>query len=513
MSFQQVESIRTEDFDAAVTVSGDWWHLTAHGDQPILLNPVGFTPYTLYELTVRVGTSSSNKTITLRHGEMTFKLPRYSSHTITLHYDGSPIELLGADSLHWHAPSSKVKRFVAAEEGTPASQISVEMEIYNLYDAFALNSSRLDDATLDAAPIPANTIVLDSESAILNTYRLLDRATEWKFVPVMDGMSQVKVTRGVEVEGAALAAQIGTATFVIPKARDPRSMRITKGVEVRIVNFKLRKVLFTGKIESVQISPVKETGYNTVTITAHDRVAELASIARYGNVTDEKELPEDRIRRLLAPHEIPYLLEESFNPNNLFLTRTVYESSLVQHLDLVANSLSSPWYIRADNAVIFTGDSNATDPLFKLSDRVNPSFIEADATWQSSEISTAIKVTNLKALLNEDAEWNAYEETYTALDPKGRWKAWGMKTTEVTTNLYAGAAALAQRLAQKAADAMQLREVTIDSLNNPELASTELMTRIDTEFRGENQIATITGIIHTIRPDFWHTTFTLTRIR
>lgn len=121
--------------------------------------------------------------------------------------------------------------------------------------------------------------------------------------------------------------------------------------------------LFTGKLRDMR------TDYRRLqhgrppapitTIVAVDAVADHDAVTRYGAIptTGEETFP-DRIRRLAqtatAPLEIPDFLDMRGNPPDpVMLGRTVYESSVSNHLTLACNTVRAMWWVDPDGVTRF----------------------------------------------------------------------------------------------------------------------------------------------------------------
>lgn len=121
--------------------------------------------------------------------------------------------------------------------------------------------------------------------------------------------------------------------------------------------------LFTGRVRDIETNWIKVTGRRTLvpvtTIVAVDAVSDLDATTRYGAMPPSgSETFRERIARLSQSTAVPIVLPNEGDYLDYLgqpyqLGRTVYESSVSNHLTLACNSVGAMWWLDPAGAVRF----------------------------------------------------------------------------------------------------------------------------------------------------------------
>lgn len=179
-----------------------------------------------------------------------------------------------------------------------------------------------------------------------------DNSTSEKLRPVTDltGACQViDIDRGGTTEGRILAVQTGTCNVSLLGDYS----HVQPNAELIVDHRQVTGRLFTGRVQDVSVVYTVKAGRRSAhtVITATDAVATLANTMRYGVVGAKT--PSARLGALMASApEVPTAPLGTVLPE-LYprLADLVYESTLANHLDLLATSLGQAWWVDRDGLV------------------------------------------------------------------------------------------------------------------------------------------------------------------
>ena len=382
---------------------------------------------------------------------------------------------------------------------------------------FILGKSRLSRAALTHYQIEPGTFIIGQSRLGEGVIKPTPLAYWWR--NVTNPATSISTRRGIQWDGLNAGAEAGTIGAKIYNALDPRAIGAIWGTPLRCFHIPTRTPIFNGAVSSTKVTPAKDGTY-TVNIQGADKVQELASIKRYGCVNAEKQTWQQRASDLLDRHRIKWQAIEATSPRNIPMARTVYESTLVSHLDLLASTQRGIWWLnRAGVVCICPGNPKAT-PAYTLTDThaddataLNPwYYTQAAAGFDSVNLVTEVEVTNQGAKQDENGKWQADETTYPGVVNPTLAATYGTRTGQITVNATSRENALF--LAASAVNAQDpktaLTACTVNALTKLDAAlSVDVMTPVLTVIRGERSTAYISSINHEITPYEWLTNLEL----
>lgn len=175
-----------------------------------------------------------------------------------------------------------------------------------------------------------------------------------------DDVSAITSSRGGNLNGVTIRNRPGMLTLTI---RDVEIDRVApqfyreQPIRLTHINGTTESRLFTGWVRDVEqhyggTNPTTRRPRTFVTITAVDAIARHDETTRYGAIPPEGgETLADRVARLRASAAAPIAIPEDDYLDTfdrpIMLGRTVYESSLSNHLTLAANTTGAMWYVDA----------------------------------------------------------------------------------------------------------------------------------------------------------------------
>lgn len=400
----------------------------------------------------------------------------------------------------------------------PAEMVELDLAVPRASaNLFILGKSRLSRAALTYYQIEPGTFILGTSRLGEGVIKPLPLAYWWR--NVTNPTTSISTRRGIQWDGLNAGAEAGTLGAKIYNALDPRAIGAIWGTPLRCFHIPTRTPIFNGSVTSTKVTPAKDGTY-TVNIYAADKVAELASIKRYGCVNKEPQTWQERAADLLDPHGIKWQPIPAITPRNIPMARTVYESTLLSHLDLLASTQRGTWWLnRAGVVCICPGNPKAT-PAYTLTDThadddtaLNPwYYTQAAAGFDSVNLVTEVEVTNQAAKQDEQGKWQADETTYPGVINPTLAATYGTRTGQITVNTTSKENALF--LAASAVNAQDpktaLTGCTVNALTKLAAAlEVDVMTPVLTVIRGERATAYISSINHEITPYTWLTNLEL----
>ena len=420
------------------------------------------------------------------------------------------------------ANSTKIKiipaRTLKHAPAIPAEMVELDLAVPRASkNLFILGKSRLSRAALTHYQIEPGTFAIGQSRLGEGVIKPTPLAYWWR--NVTNPATSISTRRGIQWDGLNAGAEAGTIGAKIYNALDPRSIGAIWGTPLRCFHIPTRTPIFNGSVTSTKVTPAKDGTY-TVDIQGADKVAELASIKRYGCVSAEKQTWQQRASDLLDRHRIKWEPVPAIAPRSIPMARTVYESTLVSHLDLLASTQRGVWWLnRAGVVCICPGDPKAT-PVYTLTDThegddtaLNPwYYTQAAAGFDSVNLVTEVEVTNQAAKQDEKGAWQADEVTYPGVINPTLAATYGIRTGQITVNTTSKENALF--LAASAVNAQDpktaLTACTVNALTKLDAAlEVDVMSKVLTVIRGERSSAYISSINHEITPYTWQTSLEL----
>ena len=400
----------------------------------------------------------------------------------------------------------------------PAEMVELDLSVPRASaNLFILGKSRLAMAALTHYQLEPGTFILGSSRLDEGVIKPTPLAYWWR--NVTNPTTSISTRRGIQWDGLNAGAEAGTIGARVYNALDPRAIGAIWGTPLRCFHIPTRTPIFNGAVTSTKVTPAKDGTY-TVNIQGADKVQELASIKRYGCVSAEKQTWQERAADLLDPHRIKWEPVPAMTPRNIPMARTVYESTLLSHLDLLASTQRGAWWInRAGVVCICPGNTKAT-PAYTLTDThadddtaLNPwYYTQASAGFDSVNLVTEVEVTNQGAKADDQGKWQADDVTLPGVINPTLAATYGTRTGQITVNTTSKENALF--LAASAVNAQDpktaLTGCTVNALTNLKAAlEVDVMTRVLTVIRGEKASAYISSINHEITPYTWTTSLEL----
>lgn len=391
-------------------------------------------------------------------------------------------------------------------------------------NAARFDSSRWNRDAYTTGALPRGAGVFNSSKWDGSNYFHPAVTTGWQ--DISPNITALSVTRGVNSTGAVHTAQVGTLTIHAVDDLDPRALGLHHGTPVKLLHWPSRTPIFTGVItdQEMTLEPPGSRHSFTTTITVSDAVARISSITRYGarsSSADGSEAWTDRVRRLMASvPEIPFIVG---SPTSTRMCATVWETSLANHLDALAASVSGSWHVTRSGEVYITAARVPHDPEFYLTDlgATNPhldvwSFTAIDLSWKASEVISSVTTTN--HAMTQDGSHNAVDTTHTETLP-GASAAWAGCAISADTTLVSGIATATRALLRAGTDTPFPREVTLSPAHRKGPTDRAALMAAAARFdplqslrvisNGDIFPALTTTITHAITPTTWHVDLTL----
>lgn len=164
----------------------------------------------------------------------------------------------------------------------------------------------------------------------------------------------VNAERGGSVVDLAHRSEVGTLTVTLRDlSLDLANPEFTAGQRVRLlhVNGTKRRAIFTGTIREIGMHQLRmgarRRPVSVLQFVAVDAVREQNETTRYGALPETgSETLATRLDRLSRTANAP--IAQPTEPIPGLLGRTVYESSISNHLDIACNTVGAFWYVDGD---------------------------------------------------------------------------------------------------------------------------------------------------------------------
>lgn len=522
------EGARTEAMPAGHT------HFTlAPGSSFLRITVDNLRPNHLITARIRIRTNQAGQYVVIRLGDDAKRFPRatyYTSHVRTTTLGTSLIiEVTGI-------PTGVVEELTITDETPlpdnprPCDVLSLQA-YYPVPGFFGLrwNNDRWNRASWTRGVAKPWAMVWDSTPWDTRAWNVGEtNVSQWQ--DITGPCTEISVTRGVTTTGPAMAATVGTLTARAINALSPRATGLHHGTPVRLIHWPTRSLVFTGVITDLSITPHKpgsRIDYE-VSLTASDNVARLAAITRYGAKADGGDGSESwaaRLARLIksAP-ELTYQVHDTATQT---MAPVVWETSLARHLDALMASVLGSWTVDRDGTVSIRVRRPRTHVLTltdakasNLRERIW-SYTDLNVAWSANDTIAHVTLTNHGAKYDtEQHEWEADDADTTVTDPTAA-NAWGGAAVSIDTTLPArDVESVARRyLATTRTDPMPSSVALVAAhdagptdraAHMAVAAALDPIQAINIEWRGEEALALITQVTHTITPTTWKTTLTLT---
>lgn len=355
-----------------------------------------------------------------------------------------------------------------------------------------------------------------------------DTELDATWTPILGPATSVTCRRGMAATGPVLKAQAGTLTVTAGKDLDPRRLGITVGAPIRLYHWPSRRAIWLGSVSDVTLTPDKD-GTTTVEISAADDVARLVGITRSGARPEGGGLETwgGRLARLMgsAPG-MDVTCPDALGPA---VCPTVWETSLAAHLDALVATSGGWWTGNRWGGITISAGLPAGSAVMTLTDsHTGPAtgkvwaYTAGPSAWQASALISSITGTTHAAAPDDKGEWRADDQSQTVTDPTTAtaWTGTSATVDLLATSPVAATGALTRLLA-RATDAPPLAAATIRPVSRATKGAAQAgdMTAaagIDpgqsalTIAAGEQGIAMVAAVAHTITTTTWTTELTLT---
>lgn len=510
-------------------------HFTlAPGSSFLRITVDNLRPNHLITARIRIRTNQAGQYVVIRLGDDAKRFPRatyYTSHVRTTTLGTSLIiEVTGI-------PTGVVEELTITDETPlpdnprPCDVLSLQA-YYPVPGFFGLrwNNDRWNRASWTRGVAKPWAMVWDSTPWDTRAWNVGEtNVSQWQ--DITGPCTEISVTRGVTTTGPAMAATVGTLTARAINALSPRATGLHHGTPIRLIHWPTRSLVFTGVITDLSITPHKPGGRidYEVSLTASDNVARLAAITRYGAKADGGDGSESwaaRLARLIksAP-ELTYQVHDTATQT---MAPVVWETSLARHLDALMASVLGSWTVERDGTVSIRVRRPRTHVLTltdakasNLRERIW-SYTDLNVAWSAADTIAHVTLTNHGAKYDtEQGEWEADDADTTVADPTAV-NAWGGVAVTIDTTLPArDVESVARRyLATTRTDpipssvslvAAHDAGPTDRAAHMAVAAAFDPIQAINIEWRGEDALALITQVTHTITPTTWKTRLNLAK--
>ena len=364
---------------------------------------------------------------------------------------------------------------------------------------FLLGVSRVGVTAL-GKPVVVNPLTLGTTA--LGVGRLAGApGREWR--DVSEGLTGIRITRGLSRRAVVLTAKVGTATCTFKAAGNPNATPgLTRGTPVRIVDADLG-VLYTGRLDLVTLTPTKggPTWATWQIVDAVQDYTDAAPLAGVGALGDTAAIRAGQIVSGIAIIDRPDAVPVT-------LTRASLTATPAKHLDILAASTGGLWWIRPDNTPAYC-PAHITAPVVTLTDAGDPSYYEASARWWGAGRCNILTLKNHTETAGADT---ITEQTFT--DATSVAQQGPADLTLETTIQPAQIAPVASYYLARGTG----RSLTVDQLTVKRPAQLlDVADPVDVVLTGDRYPALLIGLSYSITPapndktaEAWTTTYDLT---
>ncbi|MFC8733568.1 hypothetical protein ACFT5B_14155 [Luteimicrobium sp. NPDC057192] len=373
----------------------------------------------------------------------------------------------------------------------------------------------------------------------LDTGALGDTATATAWTEYLCDATGVSINRGASVDGVTTTTQVGTANLTVYAQPDqPPGLGLRPNLPVRIRSKLTETVAYTGNVgdltDTWRRSTTSVDRRFIANVPALDAVRDLAGITRYGALGIDRW--SDRVRRVMASYRGRWDFAPGTRPDAYWpvCSRTVYESTLDKHLQLIANTSAGRWYVDRDNVVrIELSNWSAQERPIRLEfsdehDEFNPRhrcYVDVVRTYDTRSLVNDLTLANHDAALNDQGQWQADDAGLGPFQDVTSAATWGVRHADVETSLETGPGdpdADAVPTADPVGDlvteytrdlanpAVRFTSVTYNATKDVDVAcSLDVFDLVLVTNNGLTQQSRVIGIQHVITPDKWLVTLAL----
>lgn len=390
---------------------------------------------------------------------------------------------------------------------------------------FVLDQSRLDQELLGGQAADNSLFVLDQSRLDVDLLATEGNDPNTQWVDVMGQARSITARRGADRTEVGSEFRTGTMniSFIGPALDPHQNALIVPGVPVRLITT-AGTVVFRGAIRRAWTDydkpDIGENGTVRVNITVLDPGQRLANIMRYGIVGGSFS---NRVDELLGKHSIPY--NRLGTGGGVDLARTDYESTLLNHLQMAADSAGGWFYVdRAGVVQIGPSGTAPTAPVMKFSSRKSTdpsvlSYTELRYLFDDSAIVNELTLSNRYWGLNTQGQEEGLTKDTRYSEPISV-ATYGTVRAGLDTNLLnqSDQDALAQSLLNKySRPSNHVASLTFVATNEVERAAALEPYQVVTvhfanKYFEETDNHRILNIEHQIKGDQWFTTLELERV-
>ncbi|MGV9183745.1 hypothetical protein [Arcanobacterium canis] len=418
--------------------------------------------------------------------------------------------------------AAKVILDYAAREGTAR----LELLAYTPLDT--LNSAVLGKAIIGAFRLPKpetySTHFRIGESRISGGVLRPAGATHvWK--SILGPATVVEINRGIQYNGFAGRAEIGTLVANFFNALDPRSANLWPGMPIVAFDTGSRRRLFTGRLARTLSNPAKDGTY-TVQIEARDILADIAAVTKYQETSPKPRGWQNLLANLTDGFTWNHTRNSDVVPPQI--GSIVKQSTLVDYIDMICATVGVTWWAGL-HGEIRSIDTPNTTPIAAVSmgegapstlPKISP--VEVDAAADSENVIATLTAVNNSAGINEQSEWQGTTSTISVTNTTLA-ATYGSRSVQIET--AAADIAVLQEFIHGFLAAYQPQQVMKTAKFRPvderaraydyaaleTLATLEILDPVFVRYRGSSATAHITSIRHSITPESWETTYEFTQ--
>lgn len=192
---------------------------------------------------------------------------------------------------------------------------------------------------------------------------------------------------------------------------------------------------------------------------------------------------------------------------------TPHETSLANHLQILADSVGAAWWVNRNDAVIIDESYGGHDSGWHFSDDASDHgteghvcIVEAEVSYNTQHACSVVRVENFGAKRERQGAPDLVDSR-TVFVESGNY-LYGRREGQITTTLPVGH--IDNRAAELFTDpAVTVGSVTFDALAFPDVAASDIGESVTVTARGVTAAYYVVGIHHSFTPDRWLCQFTL----
>lgn len=341
-----------------------------------------------------------------------------------------------------------------------------------------------------------------------------DPDTDLAWVPYLCKARSVTSSRGGTRNGVTNSISVGDLNVTLVDAPPLETNPYLKpDAKFRLVYRPTSEPIYTGKILDVDQAEERDGSTNKIhnftTLVCVDAVKDHANVTRYGALgpAGGETFPE-RVERLAgsatAPVELPPATAGPY-----LLAPTLLDAPLVEHFDLVTDSVGAYWWVDRFGVTQFRLALDPAAPVAAFSDVRAPGNLEYSGiqkVYDTRSVVNDLALTNQGIEIDpETFEASAIDTTTTYVDLTAR-ATWGPRLGSIDTNLVDGdvAARAAEILSVSKDPVIQFVGLVWNGQDHlATAAQLDVYSPVIVSRSGVDQNSRIIGIKHTITPTRW----------